>query len=264
MAILPRFYVYVLARPNNKPFYVGKGKGRRIYDHELEARGGHRCQKCNVIRKIWKQGGEVQRYIVFTTDIESDALAHEAELIALYGKSTLCNITDGGDSHAQAHETRAKIRAGMRLVHQQRTPEEKAKIAAKMGASKRGIKLTDEHRQKLSSVRKGRMPANIEVFKMSSLGKKRSADVRAANAQRHIGCSPSNKGTPVSPEKATKIALTRTGGRTYTITSPDGAVFRGVASLATFARGHHLARSVLHYAVRHTGKLQSGWQIVYE
>jgi LEM3-like protein len=93
----PQFYVYVLVRPNGKPFYVGKGKGKRVFCHEQEARNGHRCHKCNVIRKIWRQGGEIQRYIVFTTNNEADALAYEAELIALYGRENLTNLTDGGE-----------------------------------------------------------------------------------------------------------------------------------------------------------------------
>jgi hypothetical protein len=91
------FYVYILARPNGKPFYVGKGKGRRIFDHEKEARSGHVCHKCNVIRKIWKQGGEIQRYTVFETDDEQEALDYERNQIALHGRKNLCNQTDGGD-----------------------------------------------------------------------------------------------------------------------------------------------------------------------
>lgn len=92
-----RFYVYILARPNGMPFYIGKGQGKRIYGHEDEARKGHNCYKCNVIRKIWRNGGGVQRYIVFTTDDEQEALQQEKDLIALHGRENLCNLTDGGD-----------------------------------------------------------------------------------------------------------------------------------------------------------------------
>jgi hypothetical protein len=31
-------YVYVLRRPNGRPFYVGKGYGDRVFQHENEAR----------------------------------------------------------------------------------------------------------------------------------------------------------------------------------------------------------------------------------
>lgn len=97
MVSQPRFYVYILARSNNKPFYVGKGQHDRVLDHESEARRGHKCHRCNIIRKIWKSGGEVQRYIIFTTDDESEAFAYECELIALHGRENLCNQTDGGE-----------------------------------------------------------------------------------------------------------------------------------------------------------------------
>lgn len=96
MSSIPRFYVYILARPNGTPFYIGKGSGRRVFDHDNEARSGHKCYKCNVIRKIWRGGSEVQRYTVFTTDDEDEAYAYEAELIALHGRGNLTNGTDGG------------------------------------------------------------------------------------------------------------------------------------------------------------------------
>jgi len=86
-----KFYIYVLARPNGKAFYVGKGKGRRTFKHEEEARQGCPCHKCNIIRKVWRGGGQVLRYIVFTTDNEIEAYAYEVETIALYGLANLSN-----------------------------------------------------------------------------------------------------------------------------------------------------------------------------
>jgi hypothetical protein len=109
------FYVYILARPNGKPFYVGKGTNDRILAHEQEAKRGHKCHKCNVIRKIWKMGGVVQRYTVFTTPDEAEAYAYEIELIALYGLDTLANATHGGKGGSKggthSAEARAKISA---------------------------------------------------------------------------------------------------------------------------------------------------------
>lgn len=39
------FYVYTLAYPDSKVFYVGKGTGKRIDDHEREARKGVQSYK---------------------------------------------------------------------------------------------------------------------------------------------------------------------------------------------------------------------------
>lgn len=86
-----KYYVYTLAYPDGIVFYVGKGKGKRITDHEKEALRGHNCPKCELIRSIWRDGGTVQRAIVFETDDEQAALAREMELIDSYGPDQLVN-----------------------------------------------------------------------------------------------------------------------------------------------------------------------------
>lgn len=138
-----RFYVYVLSRPNGQPFYVGKGQRRRMYDHSREAQSGHDCYKCRVIRKIWSAGGEITACIVFATDNEAEALTHEIELIALYGRDTLANLTDGGEGmsgNIRPPETRAKIAATMK--QQRSTPEYRDKARA---ATKARYNDPDEH-----------------------------------------------------------------------------------------------------------------------
>lgn len=80
-----QFYVYILWRPNGQPFYVGKGQGYRIGNHEQEARRNHNCHKCYVIRKIWREGGEVGREIVYRTNSELLAIQMEARLIQRFG-----------------------------------------------------------------------------------------------------------------------------------------------------------------------------------
>jgi hypothetical protein len=87
------FYVYILSRPDLRPFYVGKGTGPRIVRHEEEARRACECRKCRTIRKIWREGGEVVRQIVFTTDNEITAFQVEARLIQKF-RSQLVNILD--------------------------------------------------------------------------------------------------------------------------------------------------------------------------
>lgn len=89
-----RFYVYVLS-DDGTPFYVGKGSGSRVTDHEADAARGHACYKCNKIRKMWREGREVQKSIVLRTDDETEAYRHEAKLITHIGLGQLTNNLPG-------------------------------------------------------------------------------------------------------------------------------------------------------------------------
>jgi hypothetical protein len=99
------YYVYSHILDNeDKPFYIGKGKGNRAHDikcrsefWQRKARGGYRVE------------------IIKENLSESEALELEKELIALYGrrdKKTGClvNLTDGGDGLINpSKEVREKI-----------------------------------------------------------------------------------------------------------------------------------------------------------
>jgi hypothetical protein len=87
------YYVYLLRRPNGKVFYVGKGKGRRIDHHEREAKTDCKCHKCNIIRQAWKRGELIGKEVVFSTNVEREALAREAQIIQSM-KDQLVNVLD--------------------------------------------------------------------------------------------------------------------------------------------------------------------------
>lgn len=92
-----RFYVYVLIdEQTQRTFYVGKGTGNRVGMHEIEAAGGCCCRKCLRIREIWDCGGCVVKRIVFETDNEAEAYAHEVKKIASLGRARLVNGNAGG------------------------------------------------------------------------------------------------------------------------------------------------------------------------
>lgn len=98
-----RFYVYVLLRPDGQPFYVGKGLGRRVFQHEMEARNTTlRTHKLNVIRAILRAGGSIAYAVPHFCDDETQAHAFEVALIAKLGRhdlrrGPLTNQTDGGE-----------------------------------------------------------------------------------------------------------------------------------------------------------------------
>ena len=91
------FYVYELVDPRDGVvFYVGKGKGRRIDQHEKEARAGGKGRKADKIREIEALGLSIIKRRVATFGSAVDALRREAELINEHGLENLTNVMPGG------------------------------------------------------------------------------------------------------------------------------------------------------------------------
>lgn len=89
------FYVYTYAYPDSSVFYVGKGCNGRIEDHEKEARKGHQCQRCDIIRSIWAKGEHVIKRKIRESLPEDEAYHLEDVLIESLGWRTLTNLQGG-------------------------------------------------------------------------------------------------------------------------------------------------------------------------
>jgi hypothetical protein len=110
-----RYYVYTLAYPDGRIFYVGKGKGDRINHHEQEARkalsgSGEVSAKVQVIREIWRAGGKVVKTKVFETESEQGANDYERQLIAQCDPQYLTNQTKGGGPLFSSRDPYARLK----------------------------------------------------------------------------------------------------------------------------------------------------------
>lgn len=172
------FYVYILYRPDGRPFYVGKGQGKRINAHESFAKMGHKARRYSIIRKIWREGGQVGKYKVFETYDESEAFAMECYLIASIGRGSLANETDGGEVGATgwtaSAEQRSRLSAAMR--GRELSPEWHANVqAAKVGKPR-----SEECKAKIRATLTGRkLPLeHVEAAAAGHRGQKRSEEAK--------------------------------------------------------------------------------------
>jgi hypothetical protein len=103
-----QYYTYLLRRPDGRPFYVGKGKAYRLFQHEIEARAEGGNYKHNIIRAIWQRGESIIYEIDKFFHEEAAAFQRENELIVGIGRAgsggLLANLTDGGEGASNPSE----------------------------------------------------------------------------------------------------------------------------------------------------------------
>lgn len=90
-------YVYELIDPRDGAvFYVGKGTGGRMHDHEADVRAGRgqNPAKCERISAILAAGLRVQCAVVSRHDTDEEAFAAERAHMAKF--SALTNMRPGG------------------------------------------------------------------------------------------------------------------------------------------------------------------------
>jgi hypothetical protein len=178
------YYVYELIDPRvNFPFYVGKGKGDRVYFHlsEQSRVKSDNFKKFDKIKKIRKEGYEPEVKIVKYFEDENDAYEYEEELIITYGRrdidesGILTNICESsrppklkgrtyqeiyGDKWEEQIEKRrkAQIDAGG-YGPRKHTQETKDKISAKTAGENNpsyGVPCSEERKEKIRKKAKER------------------------------------------------------------------------------------------------------------
>jgi hypothetical protein len=104
-------YVYKLLYPESMGgavFYIGKGQGKRIDQHEKDAKRGEQSLKSNIIRSIWDAGEQVVKQFIAKDLSENDALRLEMEIINRYELDRLVNRHMKGTYKSLTPEWRTK------------------------------------------------------------------------------------------------------------------------------------------------------------
>lgn len=174
-------YAYIHCKPDGTPFYVGKGALRRV-----KYFGERNPHHQNIVKKY---GKENLLYGAMECSSPEIAFALEEGIIKCLQRAgyKLCNLTAGGDGgKSPAEETRKRLSAaakkrGVSLACQEAR-----------NTSKRGVPLTEEHKQKVSAALKGREFSDTHKSNISQSAKKRgiSPEVRAkmiATRRKNLG-----------------------------------------------------------------------------
>jgi hypothetical protein len=185
------FYAYVYRDPSRdmEPFYVGKGKGNRAYQHLMRTGKHPLVQRLQLMKR---EGVEPDIEIIQAID-EAHAFFLESCLIEMFGRrdlktGTLHNLTDGGEGTSGAVWS--------------------DEVRAKMGAKNKGKVASSETRAKISAVHKGKAMSSETRAKISisSKGKRKSSEAVAKTAAFH-------RGKKQSPEHIAKVAAALKGGK---------------------------------------------------
>lgn len=154
------FYVYLHCRTTDgKVFYVGKGKGNRAFTKHGRNKYWHRVVKNHgFFVKIVEH--QMQEWWAFEL---------ERDLISLYGRSNLCNATDGGEGASGvivADKTKNKLSVSSSSMW--KNPEIREKIIKCMidkssmphikklrSQQRKGVKKSESMIQKLKESKKG-------------------------------------------------------------------------------------------------------------
>ena len=188
------FYVYEHIRlDNNTCFYVGKGKGNRIYKPN---RNNHHDRISN------KYGYKVVKIKENLT--ESQAFRLEKYMIEYYVSTLGYGIDIDGYRDYSNNKYLTNCTWGGEGVSGIQHSEESRR---KMSESKKGIKLSEEHKLKLSESHKGKISCN-KGKKLSEEHKKKLGEAHKGiklSEEHKLKLSESHKGIKFSEERKLKI-----------------------------------------------------------
>jgi len=176
------YYTYAYLKADGSPYYIGKGKGNRLYDHR-----GKNCIPPKDKNRIIKLKQNLT---------EEAAFRHEIYMIAVFGKKCdgtgiLMNIADGGNSPPKMYGDNSPTKR----------PEIRAKIGTANKISLKGRKVTEEVRQKISKTHKERLKNNPRPMSYYTKNLEKMAERNRTDKEKHKKHSEMMKGRPSANRK---------------------------------------------------------------
>jgi len=240
------YYVYELIDPRvNLPFYVGKGKGNRVYFHlsEQSRAKSDNFKKFDKIKKIRKEGYEPQIKIVEYFENENDAYDYEEELIKKYGKR---DIDEGGILTNICESLRPPKLSGRtyKEIYGDKWEEQiqKRLITKKERGNFGGVKKhTEETKRKISEKMAGKN-----------------------NPSYGVSCSKERK-TKISERAKKRFAegFKSPSSVTYLLVNPSGEKFEVFGGLKKFCKSQKISYATMNAAILYErkGPRRNGWSI---
>jgi hypothetical protein len=168
------FYVYLYSDPRTGlPFYVGKGTGRRAFDHLKRSQTKHNRDKRRTIEAIRQAGLEPQITIPYHCEGEEEAFALESFLIHLWGRKRyeeggiLTNLTVGGEGRSGFHcseETKQRLSISCSGYKHTEDARKRMSIA---GKGRKKAPFSDAHKSNISKARTGLPCPEVTKQKLS-------------------------------------------------------------------------------------------------
>jgi hypothetical protein len=174
---MSEYYTYAYLREDGRPYYIGKGKGKRLF-----YKYGKNCKPPKDRSRIIKLKQNLT---------EEEAFKHEIYMIAVFGKKCdgtgiLMNIADGGNAPPTYYGEDSPSKR----------PEVRAKIGAANKKSLKGKKIPEEVRQKQSNTWKEKLKNNPRPMSYYTENIKKMAERNRTDKEKHKRHSEIMKGRP--------------------------------------------------------------------
>ena len=136
------YYVYLMFKPwdGSKPFYIGKGKGKRAVHHMKQSEDWYNSRKASVMRQIRDKNLE-PNIVCLPMPTEKEALEYEKFLIKHFGRK---HIDEGGCLTNLALDANPPSRKGKPGTFKGKKHTEETKEKIREGLKRNRSKLTKE------------------------------------------------------------------------------------------------------------------------